>query len=281
MNDSLFLNPTYNEQLQKDGVVAIPFMSESEVLQVLEFYQEMHKREDPPSMYDGIHMTIWHNDLDYKLKIKTQLQTLLSSACERTFKNFRAVGPQFIVKRGGKDTTFPVHQDWSIVDENKFQSFNLWMPLQDVNESNGAMWIVKGSHRIQRKIRGAGILFPNYKPINSDLMSYATSFPLKAVEALLFFHNTIHGSPHNQNSTQRVVVQISILPKEAPLEIYFQKDKNAALEVHHPNDDFTYHYNKLREDSEMKPPTTLASEFRASYLPNEVTLEEVLTATKA
>ena len=60
------------------------------------------------------------------------------------------------------------------------------MPLQDVNENNGAMWILKKSHNINRPIRGAGYLFPNYGPILEELKKRATLFSMKAGEALIF-----------------------------------------------------------------------------------------------
>ena len=280
MDSHLFINKEYEKQLQEDGVIKVPFLNADELKRAREFYSELHGTNDPPAMYDGIHMTIWCNDLDYKLKVKDTLHDIFMPAADRTFTNYRAVSQQFIVKRQGKDTTFPVHQDWSIVDETKFCSFNMWVPLQDVDADNGAMWIIKRSHNINRKIRGAGCLFPNYVPIIDDLKPYMTSYPMKAGEALLFYHNTIHGSPANTLDSPRVVVQVSILPKQAPFHIYFQKQPGTPLEVHHPIDDFTYYYTRLREDSEMAPPTAKATVVEASYNNAPVTLAEIEAAIK-
>lgn len=273
--NNLLQNEEQLAALRKDGVVKVPFLNEDELQQLRTFYQELHGSDNPPTLYDGIHMTIWHHDLEYKLKVRRQIQEITRAATERTFKNYRSISHQFIVKTGGEQTTFPVHQDWSIVDENQYESLNLWIPLQDVDEQNGAMWIVKGSHRINRKTRGAGYLFPNYYPILDQLKPYMTNYPMKAGEALLFYHSTIHGSPKNQSNEVRAVVQISILPEEAPLQIFFQKSPESPLEVHHPDDDFVFRYDRIREDSEVIPPTPAAAEIKAPFVPKKVTLNEV------
>lgn len=278
MNSHLLKDQTLEAQLEQDGVVRIPFLTQEELAEVQAFYKGLHGGGNPPALYDGIHMTIWSPDLSYKLKIKENLERILAAACERNFKNYRAVNQQFIVKLKGEETTFPVHQDWSIVDESKYTSFNIWVPLQDVNENNGAMWILKKSHNINRPVRGAGYLFPNYNPILEELKKRSTVFSMKAGEALIFFLNTIHGSPANQSENERVVIQSAILPDEASFQIYHQPEPGLALEVHHPKDDFTYHYERLREDSMVKAPTDNGFEVLESYVNNQVTLEEVLEA---
>ena len=121
MNE-LLINDEQGKLLKRDGVIKIPFLTDSELQAIRNFYLAEHGSDDPPSMYDGIHMTIWHGDLEYKLRIKNTLGQLLKAACSRTFRAYRAVTPQFIVKRPGAETVFPVHQDWSIVDENNYVS---------------------------------------------------------------------------------------------------------------------------------------------------------------
>ena len=278
MHNDLFINNELNLKIEKDGVVLIPFLNEEELNKIKAFYVEMHGNAAPPTTYDGIHMTIWHSDLDYKLKIKETLEKLIHAACERAFKDYRLVIPQFIVKQPGHETIFHIHQDWSVIDESKYVSFNIWIPLHDVDEENGAMWIVKGSHRINRKIRGAGYLFPAYKPVFEDLKPYMTRFPMKAGEALLFYHSTLHGSSENRSSKDRVVVQVSALPKEAPFHIYFQKNETDTLKVFHPQDDFSYRYNKLFDESHVVTPADVVVNELPSMQVTAVTAEEILKA---
>lgn len=276
--NNLIRDAHFQQVLKEDGVVKVPFLNQEELNAVLNLYKEIHGENSPPTLYNGIHMTIWHHDYEYKKKIQQELEKIVDAATGRTFEKHRAISHQFIVKLNVNetDTTFPVHQDWSIVDEHKYESLNLWIPLQDVDENNGAMWIVKGSHKINRKVRGAGHLFPNYRPVFDQLKPYISSFPMKAGEALLFYHSTIHGSPKNQSKEARAVVQISILPEKAPLQIFFQKSPESPLEVHFPEDDFVFRYNRIREDSEVIPPTPVAAEIKEPFKQKEVTMSEMI-----
>jgi len=278
MNDNMVQDANLRELLQKDGVVKIPFLTPDELVCLQTFYHEMHGKDNPPSLHHGIHMTIWHHDTAYKLKIKNRISEILREASDRVFQDYRAINHQFIVKIGGNETTFPVHQDWSVVDENLYGSLNIWIPLLDVDETNGAMWIVKGTHKTGRKIRGAGYLFPNYHPVLDSLKPYMTSFPMKAGEALLFYHSTIHGSPLNGGDCERAVVQASILPKEAPLQIYFQKDAGSPLEVHFPEDDFSYYYKNIREDSQTSGPTGPPAKLLPPLAVHEITINDLRPA---
>lgn len=281
--NNLIRDTHFQQVLKEDGVVKVPFLNQEELNAVLNLYKEIHGENSPPTLYNGIHMTIWHHDYEYKKKIQQELEKIVDAATGRTFEKHRAISHQFIVKLNVNeaDTTFPVHQDWSIVDEDKYESLNLWIPLQDVDENNGAMWIVKGSHKINRKVRGAGYLFPNYRPILDQLKPYISSFPMKAGEALLFYHSTIHGSPHNFSEQPRIVIQISVLPKEAPLQIFFQQSKDTPLEVHEPSDDFVFKYQRIREDSEIMPPTQKPKEIKTNFLVKNITISEVEQAIKS
>lgn len=261
----IFKNQEFANVLMKDGVVKIPFLNSEELELLKSFYVESENDSVPQREFDGIHMTIWNSDLAYKVKIKESIEKIINLAFQRNFRSFRTLGHQFIVKKGGNETTFPIHQDWSIVDESVFFSLNIWIPLQNVDVNNGAMWILKGSHKIDRKIRGAGLLFPDYNSLFEDIRPYLTTFNMVSGEALIFYHSSIHGSPYNSNKTPRTVAQVSLVPMNAPLQIYFQKSKEDPLEVHHPSDDFGLQYDNIRVDSTIKPPSDNPAQIIKGY----------------
>jgi len=67
--------------------------------------------------------------------------------------------------------------------------------------------------------------------------------------------NIIHGSPSNYGDYERIATCFSVIPKEAPLNIYFQKKEGDPLEIHEPKDDFVYHYKHLRTETFERAPT--------------------------
>ncbi|HHG86662.1 MAG TPA: hypothetical protein ENJ82_18075, partial [Bacteroidetes bacterium] len=196
----------------------------------------------------------WCSDRAYKDRVREKLLSILQPACKRLFKDFRICGPVFIVKRKGEDTTFPIHQDWNVVDEEKHRAFNMWIPLHDVSAENGSLWHVEGSHRLPTLVRGAGLLFPNLYGIRDHISPVMRSLDLKAGEAMVFYHRLIHGSPPNTHEEPRVVISFSILPKKVPLHIFFQKDAQSPLQVYHPNDLFIYQFDNVRDDTPFVPP---------------------------
>ncbi len=271
----LFQDQNLQKELEQNGFVVISLLNNNEVENLRNFYFEIHNNAEPPHFTENIHMTTWCEDLDYKLSISNGLKKLLSEASENYFKNYRRLNHVFIVKKSGQQTTFKVHQDWSVVDETKYQSVNVWLPLHDVDENTGALWVLKGSHKINRKIRGAGYLFPDYGNYTKELEKAAVSIKLKAGEAIVFYHSVIHGSPPNLSNKNREAACFSVIPKDAPLCIYFQPTSGSALEQHAPDDDFMFRYKELRVESVLKPPSKKAIKNFSSYLNKKVELNEL------
>lgn len=251
---NLFQDPQLSALLERDGVAKIPFLNDEQLSELQAFQRQIHPNGQLPKVYDNIYMTTWCPDSRYKQAIKQKIEQIFAQAYARHFQHFRSLNHVFIIKNPGRETTFNIHQDWSVVDETMWPSYNIWVPLQDVDEDSGAMWIIKKSHRLTANIRGAGQLFPNYMDAMEELRPYMVNFPMKAGEALVFRHSTIHGSPPNLSDQPRVVAAASIIPAQADLRIHFQAIGSDQIEVVSPEDDFIYHYDSLREDSVKAPP---------------------------
>lgn len=251
----LLKNNNLEKELAKNGFIVVPFLNEQEVHALNELYERVNHNQEPPEFIDNIHMTSWCSNVSYKQSVSEQLNSLFTQATERFFKDFRCLNNVFIVKRQGQQTTFKVHQDWNVVDENKFQSVNVWVPLHDVTERSGALWVLKGSHNINRKIRGAGYLFPDYGAFMEQLEKKSISVKLRAGQAVIFYHSLIHGSPPNLDVAYRKSACFSVIPKQAPLCIYFQPGANSPLQEHQPPDNFVFNYEHLRSQSLTIPPS--------------------------
>lgn len=263
------------EKLKRDGFIVIPFLNEEEVKNLNEFYNSLHAGNEPPDFIDDIHMTIWCADHAYKEKVSNTLMKLFDAASARYFKHVRRLNNVFIIKRAGQQTAFKVHQDWNVVDETKYESVNVWVPLHNVDTNTGALWVLKGSHRINRVVRGAGYLFPDYTHYLDKLEEKAVSVKLKAGEAIVFYHSVIHGSPPNLGEGLRKAACFTVVPEKAPLCIYYQEAAEKPLQMHQPPDDFMFNYTHLRSESIMRPPSDKAVETLAPYENRKVTEEEL------
>lgn len=265
------------KQLEEDGYIIINLLEPSELKALNDCYDQLHPGKEPPEFIENIHMTIWCSDNGYKQAVKTSLESIFSPILNNFFENFRSLNHVFIIKRKGPKTTFKVHQDWNVVDESKYQSVNVWVPLHDVDKDGGALWVVKGSHKINRPVRGASYLFPDYSTHIDELEKVAISVKLKAGQAIVFYHSIIHGSPPNLVADYRKAACFTVIPKDAPLCIYFQKDESSKLERHTPKDDFMFQYNHLRTETYTTPPTSNPVVFSKPYVNKKVTASEIET----
>lgn len=252
----LFKNVWRHLQVTKNGYTVSPFLNNLELKKLRSLLEELHPNFSNIEMNYGIHMTSWMQDDDYKMHVKREIDKIFAPAVARTFQNYRALNHVFIIKSKNEENTFPVHQDWSIVDESKNISYNIWVPLYDVDENNGALWIIKKSHRYKTQYRGAGDLFPNYESYMDLLKPYIKPIKVKAGQALVFYHSTIHGSPPNKTENLRSVAACSVIKKNAPLCIYYKNPQTNNIEIHQPSDDFMFKYKNIRVDSKITPPTS-------------------------
>lgn len=269
----LFKDQHLQDQIDEKGFVTLPFIGETELEELRSFYREIHPN-GAPGKIEGIHMTTWCEDYEYKVKVANRLTEIYQKRCEEVFTDYRTLNNVFIVKDSG-ETPFKVHQDWNVVDEKENFAINVWVPLYDITKNEGGLWVVEGSHRIDRHIRGSAYLFPDYSAFLTELEAAATSVNLKAGEAIVFYLNIIHGSPPNKGDSERIATCFSVIPKDAPLTIYFQKQAGDPLEVHQPADDFVLHYTHLRTETFERAPTNQPVAVLESFVNRPITRSEV------
>jgi len=271
----MLVDTNANKALEQDGALVIPFLMASELEAVVDFYNTIQQEYELKYTH-GMHMTLWHSDVSFKLKIQNGLLQLLQAAYLRNFTECRRLNNIFMVKQSHTEGDFAIHNDWSIVDETKYTSINVWIPLQDVTQENGGLWVLKGSHKIDMPYRGGGALLPDFTIFDKELKPYRCTMNVKAGEALLFYHKTIHGSYPNKSDQDRVVCTFSIIPQEAALQICFQKDENSPLEIHEPMDDFNYKYNDLLNDTNEFAPTKESKEIYHSFKQKTILASDII-----
>ncbi len=270
---ALFKDQKLQNEINEKGFVTVPFIGEAELEELRSFYHEMHPN-GAQEKFEGIHMTTWCEDYDYKMTVANRLAEIYKKPCEEIFENYRTLNNVFIVKDAG-ETPFKVHQDWNVVDEKENFAINVWIPLYDTTMNEGGLWIVEGSHKIDRHVRGSSYLFPNYAPFIDELEKAAKSVSLKAGEAIIFYVNVIHGSPSNHGETERIATCFCVIPQNAPLNIYFQKQEGDPLEIHSPRDNFMYHYKDLRTETFERAPTESPVSILPSYVNTPVKRSEL------
>lgn len=120
--------------------------------------------------------------------------------------NVIAEGEHSIVKPPYHGAKTPLHQDeafWS--DQTDYQSVSIWFPLQDVDEHNGCLEFVPGSHRagIFGHHHANGRPGDNGLEVDSPQRFAALPQPLSLGDATVHHCRTLHGGGPNRTDGAR------------------------------------------------------------------------------
>src|SRR5580658_7892978 len=137
----IFSDAHLQQQFERDGFVVIPFLNEQEVKNLSSLFYELHKQV-PQNFYS----TTFNASQEFKQQINAATEKVVGSKVAATFTGIKKLGSSFLCKAPGEGGKMPVHQDWTVVDESKYCSVTIWIPLIDTNEKNGAIRVLRGSH---------------------------------------------------------------------------------------------------------------------------------------
>jgi len=229
MKRVIFHESALTEQLKNDGYATFDLLREHDIEAMTAIFKEYHA-SDPEGFYATTHL----DDKEKRKIFSDKAMSILSCRIEKHFENIQLLGGAFISKAPGEKGILPLHQDWNLVDEKVARSYNLWIPLVDVNEENGAMRILVGSHTKQETYRGPQVP-PVLYPISNEVDKHMVSLNMKRGEAVLYDHALWHSSPQNQTDALRLAFVLGVVPQDVELKYYQQNGDTVEEYASHPN----------------------------------------------
>ncbi|MEM7105960.1 MAG: phytanoyl-CoA dioxygenase family protein [Bacteroidota bacterium] len=213
---------TWDDSLFDQGFVVIPFLEPGEIDTLKDFYWTCH-----PTKQEGFFSSAHMPDPIFRDRVNKGVKAVFERANNETLADCRTLGGSFIAKGPGESGHLQPHQDWNIVDESKYRSFNIWVPLVDVGRLNGAVSVISGSHEWTKSFRGANIkdAWNNTYPI---LWKHMQLLEMKAGEALVYDHRLLHGSQPNYSEEMRMVAVYGIMPEAADMYYYYAENEHIA-----------------------------------------------------
>ncbi len=228
--NQILVDKQLDEQLLKDGYVVVPFLDEIRVKELFDFFYDNHASEIP-----GFYATAHSVDIPFRKKMNEQIKAVFEQPIKTFFHNCKPLGGSYVVKSKSQEERLHPHQDWNIVDESKFRSFNIWVPLVNLNEENGAIRVVPGSHLWVNNFRGPNI--PDYfGDYNEVIWNRMKTLNMKAGEALIYDHRLFHASYANKTDNLRIATVFGIIPDEAQMFYYYGNGEN--VDVYESNVNF-------------------------------------------
>lgn len=218
--------------LVEQGYFTTPLLTASEVKACSDFY---HKTK---SYSVGLkYNTLEVNSYNHRKQVAIELRSIIGPRILAFLNNYKFIGINLAVKEAFAPP-FASHIDDTHVDESEWPAINVWIPLVDVDETNGSLYVVPRSHLLPAGIRGIGLPF-SYAEYEPEIQARQVSLNLKAGEAVFFDDKLIHGSPANKTTQSRPAIIASLIQSEAQPIVYMSYDKldpHEAEKFHAPEE---------------------------------------------
>lgn len=238
-----FRSADLQRRYEEDGYVLLDFLSEAEVQQVL------HEFDAHTGWFSqGFMSSVYAPQEDYREFADRLLRPLGERLVKEYMPHYRVVIGTFMVKGAGEQSAMYPHQDWTLVDEHRYASFNIWIPLVDTTRENGAMSIMKGGHKMPFTMRGSNVpdALADKSQFTPDKLTY---MPMKAGQALVYDHRCIHVSPPNLSGKLRPAIAIGIVPAGVEVFHYFFDKEAQRLRRYKADKEFYFRHVATQFDS--------------------------------
>jgi hypothetical protein len=221
-----FFDAELERALDRDGYAVVPLLDDDAVGELTELYWRIGPAPGDPRM--TIHFDFQSPSAEYKQAVSDLTRPILEPKVASLLDRFHLFSPSFIMKWPGGRSGFAPHQDSTLVDEQRFRSVTIWCPLTDTTgadgQDNGILRFVPGSHEFVRWIRAHDPGAFAFDGLEQDIVDhFGVALPLRAGEAVLFDHRTVHFSMPNDSQDSRLVVAMGLRPAEADL-LHFRRD---------------------------------------------------------
>src|SRR4030095_10533381 len=146
---SLFKNQDLWLEAERNGYLVIPLLSEHQLQRLWRLYEKFIDHANVEDLYESSR----HNSLETNREINQAICVELTASGEEIFADCDLYCGTFMVKSHHDSTFLPAHQDWSVVEEDQYNTLFIWCALQDVSSINGGLFVLDGSHQYFKNIR--------------------------------------------------------------------------------------------------------------------------------
>jgi hypothetical protein len=173
----------------------------------------------------------WSQTLIVRARTDETIRSVTLPRLRALLSGWDMVFAGFMAKAASPATTFPIHQDPTIVDEGCCSPLTFWVPLVDVALETGGMQGIPGSHRLAACPRPAFRPFP-YQHEDARLRPLLRLIPMRAGQVLLSHPALFHASTPNHGAVRRVACVGMLVPAGADVRYYRRRATEPMIDVH-------------------------------------------------
>lgn len=209
--------------LRRDGFVGLPLLDHDEVAGLRSAFERLHGWEG-----DGVSPDLEIAEPSYRRAVRREIGTALDERVRALFLDHRPFRWDFACRFPGAGSELPLQRDWTYVDERLGGStFVVWVALDDVTGHNGQLRVLRGSHLVDRTLRGTD-LTAGWMRHESFMRARLESVPVRAGECVVMDHALVHCSYPNHTDAPRLVAAVGVRPSEEPLTYVRRRDAHHA-----------------------------------------------------
>ena len=241
--EAVFRDKKMQKVFKRKGFVTLPGLLNAEDVQNLYAVFKKYSSE-----YDApFHTTHFSTNVNYKQEAHAAISEVVFSRVEKWMNNYKPLFGNFMVKLPNPKVSLDIHTDWTYVDESRYSSVAIWVPLVDVTIENGCFGVVEGSHKVTNTIRGP-LIRESSRNFNALWANkYGELLTMKAGDAILYHHGLLHFSPPNTTEVVRPAINLTIVPVSAPCLHYCMPDGTTQIQQYSVEDtSFYMHYNHFQ-----------------------------------
>lgn len=221
---AVFKDPSLQSEFDRLGYVPIPgFLSGEEVAALKQAYfdtlperggsmlsEETDFQTDAAITYD---FTFIDRNWEYKQKVFDLITGRFEQHYAQYLDRYKPIIANFIRKEQDAGEV-PLHQNWAFVDERKYTSVSIWVPLVDSNEANGTLQMVDGSHKRFGELRGPLVPWELERIGPEIIEGHLTPMNVRAGDAVVLDDSIVHYSNVNTTDGLRLTIQLIMIPEE-------------------------------------------------------------------
>ena len=238
----VFKDSTIQQHFETYGFVVVDLLN----LDELNSLSEEYNNYIGDTKFDNFVTTYTAFSSEVKTKIADCIDKLVTPKILSFMRDVEFWPGAFLIKPALENSEFQAHQDWTFVDEEKFVSGNIWIPLNDVDVHNGCLSVIESSQYPNIKsIRSQTI--PDFFHTNRSLLKpLLKPIELKAGQGLIFNHSLIHYSSPNISGVNRVAISKGFHSSGATLLHYLRTSLQEA-ELYEMPENFIYNTDNLED----------------------------------
>ncbi len=219
MKNQLIKDQDYEQALNEMGFCVATIFTAAQIDQIKNLYEQY----SISNKVSGLIASHSKTGPEHSLQISNSIKEVLMPSLEEWFRDFNFFLGGFMVKEANTSSEFPLHQDWNILDETKYTSYQIWIPLELSSPYNGGIFVLPGSHRFFENNRSGSYGMPRVDT-DDKLRELTVNMIIPPGSALVYHNSIFHASYPNKTNTDRVSVIINVYQKDATLE-YAHRNK--------------------------------------------------------